>query len=499
MANLVAAKLSSSYDDLIYLRKEDEKCTTLSRLLYKERDQLTSSISEQDDQTTITIGIEQISNRIYILNNWHQTVNLQLANAELRHGLISEVHNEKLYSSRKQRIENKATPFKRVPCQRPKIGINIRIRSLLSSDKKKKHTIRQRRCKFLFYPSDNELFQPLLDEYEMTLDPIKRKDLVNQLVDIVCIRKGLDSTNDEIRRQIKYQFFSCRREDNAVINVASSSSDFDERARILADAKALKESAINYYHPENGVEKSGNQARNYFDRYHAPDRADPPMYVQVKTISRTDVATIKVNSDDTGREIKDKIVKSGYGVPPSSQIVVVSGKVLDDKTTIGSHGSSKVIYVTQPLRASGNTGKKKSKTSKKRGPTGPPPSLNRTARRRPHQGQGPPPSLNATAPHPAPPPSLNGPTPRPAQHPRPPPSLNSRRPPPPSLNDTASRRPLRRGPPPSLNRTARGPPPSLNRQIIVVRHKVLHHVHCMYHLVNREEYHQMKCLPMKSK
>jgi len=433
MFDLVAAELSSSYNDLIYLLVEEKECTTLSRLLRKKRDILTSSISEQDTQTTITIGIEQVSNQIFRLNERHQAVSAQLANAEQRHGLISEVHNEILYSSRVLRIENKATPFKRVPCQRPKIDPNIRIRSLPNNNKKKKFSIRRRWCKLLFYQSDIELFQPLLDEYALTLDPIKRKSLANQLVDIVCIRKGLDSTDDETRSQIKYQFFSCRREDNAVINVGSSSSDFDERARILADAKALKESAINYYHPENGVEKSGNQARNYFDRYSAPDRVDPPRDVQIKTISRTDVATIKVNSDDTGREIKNKIVKAGYDVPPSSQTVVVSGKILDDKSTIGSLGRPKVIVVTQPLRASGDTGKKKSKTSKKRGPTGPPPSLNRPAPR-PPQRQRPPPSLNRPAPRPPqrqrPPPSSNAIAPRPAPRiaprapPRPPPSLN---------------------------------------------------------------------------
>jgi len=424
MSIFAADKLRSSYDDVISLRKEDEEYTTLSRLLRKKRDILTSSISEQDAKTTITNDIKHVTNQIDRLVKWHQTVISQLANAEVNYEIDSEVYNRILYYLRRQRIESKATPFKRVPCQRPKIDPNIRIRSLPNNNKKKKFSMRQRWCKLLFYQSDNELFQPLLDEYALTLDPIKRKDLANQLVDIVCIRKGLDSTDDETRSQIKYQFFSCRSEDNVVINVASSSSNFDERARILADAKAMKESAMNYYHPECGVEKSGNQARNYFDRYSAPDRVDPPKDVQVKTISRTDVATIKVNSDDTGREIKNKIVKAGYDVPPSSQTVVVSGKVLDDKTTIGSHGSPKVIYVTQPLRASGNTGKKKSKTSKKRGPTGPPPSLNRPAPRPPPSR---PPTLNAPRPAqgPRPPPSLNRPAPRPAQGPRPPPSLHA--------------------------------------------------------------------------
>ena len=266
MSIFAADKLRSSYNDVMFLRKEEKECTSLSRLLRNKRD---------------IFGIEQVSNQIYRINEWHQTVISQLANAEINYEIDSEVNNRILYFLRRQRIESKATPFKRVPCQRPKIDPNIRIRSLLNNNKKKKCSIRRRWCKLLFYPSDIELFQPLLDEYEMTLDPIKRKDLVNQLVDIVCIRKGLGSTDDETRSQIKYQFFSCRREDNVVINVASSSSDFDERARILADAKALKESAINYYHPENGVEKSGNQARNYFDRYSAPDRVDPPKDVQV--------------------------------------------------------------------------------------------------------------------------------------------------------------------------------------------------------------------------
>jgi uncharacterized protein (UPF0261 family) len=47
----------------------------------------------------------------------------------------------------------------------------------------------------------------------------------------------------------------------------------DERAEILADAIALKQSAVNYLHPEIGVKTTDATlfGRNYFNRYSAPD------------------------------------------------------------------------------------------------------------------------------------------------------------------------------------------------------------------------------------
>jgi hypothetical protein len=46
----------------------------------------------------------------------------------------------------------------------------------------------------------------------------------------------------------------------------------DERAQILADAMALKKSAINYLHPEIGVTATDGACfgRNYFTRFSAP-------------------------------------------------------------------------------------------------------------------------------------------------------------------------------------------------------------------------------------
>ena len=52
-----------------------------------------------------------------------------------------------------------------------------------------------------------------------------------------------------------------------------SAEEANERAQILADAKALKKSAMNYLHPEVGVtvEDSTVFGRNYFSRYSAPE------------------------------------------------------------------------------------------------------------------------------------------------------------------------------------------------------------------------------------
>jgi uncharacterized protein (UPF0261 family) len=50
----------------------------------------------------------------------------------------------------------------------------------------------------------------------------------------------------------------------------------NERAQILADALALKKSAVNYLHPEVGVSVTDATVfgRNYFNRYSAPDMED---------------------------------------------------------------------------------------------------------------------------------------------------------------------------------------------------------------------------------
>merc|ERR1719473_845716 len=50
----------------------------------------------------------------------------------------------------------------------------------------------------------------------------------------------------------------------------------DERAEILADALALKKAAMDYLHPENGVESTDGSCfgRNYFSRYSAPEVED---------------------------------------------------------------------------------------------------------------------------------------------------------------------------------------------------------------------------------
>jgi len=50
----------------------------------------------------------------------------------------------------------------------------------------------------------------------------------------------------------------------------------EERAQILAEAKALKQSAIDYLHPEVGVTECApeNFGRNYFDRYSAPEQEE---------------------------------------------------------------------------------------------------------------------------------------------------------------------------------------------------------------------------------
>ncbi|KAL3779902.1 hypothetical protein HJC23_010787 [Cyclotella cryptica] len=50
----------------------------------------------------------------------------------------------------------------------------------------------------------------------------------------------------------------------------------NERAQVLADALALKQSALSYLHPEVGVESANGACfgRNYFTRYSAPDLED---------------------------------------------------------------------------------------------------------------------------------------------------------------------------------------------------------------------------------
>ena len=47
---------------------------------------------------------------------------------------------------------------------------------------------------------------------------------------------------------------------------AMSGTEAEERAQVLADARALKEAVVAYRHPELGVTSNGVQARCYFDR-----------------------------------------------------------------------------------------------------------------------------------------------------------------------------------------------------------------------------------------
>merc|ERR1712130_504449 len=58
---------------------------------------------------------------------------------------------------------------------------------------------------------------------------------------------------------------------------AEDVEEADERALVLAEAAALKQSAVDYMHPEVGVTAADPAAfgRNYFNRYSAPEVESP--------------------------------------------------------------------------------------------------------------------------------------------------------------------------------------------------------------------------------
>jgi len=71
--------------------------------------------------------------------------------------------------------------------------------------------------------------------------------------------------------------------DRASAPAAESREEAEERAGILADAKALKNAAVDYMHPEVGVKTSNDGScfgRNYFSRASAPETEDPAMTLE---------------------------------------------------------------------------------------------------------------------------------------------------------------------------------------------------------------------------
>jgi xylose isomerase len=69
----------------------------------------------------------------------------------------------------------------------------------------------------------------------------------------------------------------------------------DERARVLAEASALKQSAVDYLHPEVGVTVTDPTVfgRNYFNRYSAPETELPKKASEESPAESQDVAAVK--------------------------------------------------------------------------------------------------------------------------------------------------------------------------------------------------------------
>ena len=73
---------------------------------------------------------------------------------------------------------------------------------------------------------------------------------------------------------------------------AMSGTETEERAQVLADARALKEAVVAYRHPEVGVTSNGVQARCYFDRASA-DMPETSEEMEYRAQVLADVANLK--------------------------------------------------------------------------------------------------------------------------------------------------------------------------------------------------------------
>jgi hypothetical protein len=75
--------------------------------------------------------------------------------------------------------------------------------------------------------------------------------------------------------------------------------DADERAKILAEAAALKKSAADYMHPEVGVTSADGACfgRNYFNRYSAPETEEDELAAELAEIL-AEAAALKKSAAD---------------------------------------------------------------------------------------------------------------------------------------------------------------------------------------------------------
>jgi len=91
--------------------------------------------------------------------------------------------------------------------------------------------------------------------------------------------------------------------------VTEDREDADERAHVLAEAAAIKKSAVDYLHPEVGVTSTDGACfgRNYFGRYSAPETEDDEFADERAEIMEEAAALKKLAGDYLHPEVGEKV------------------------------------------------------------------------------------------------------------------------------------------------------------------------------------------------
>jgi len=275
---------------------------------------------------------------------------------------------------------------------------------------------------YAFYTRDYSSLQTFLDDYNNTTDPTTRKQLAELIINNACELKGIDSTDDEKRKQVAFQLLSLTKEDNMIQQTRRKTGIHNTKARQQSVAnkqvtiKNTAAAAINN-NTTTASSKGKEVKNNTTDNKDIKTKTDIPsqtsksnnnmVTLKVKSLTGSFTCKINVNSHHSMVVVKRKILESGYNAPIQSQIIMFDGKKIDNETTIGELGciNGSTLRVTLPLVGAKPGNKKRgagittsrgifSQVKRRRAPPPPPPASNHSQQA---QRRAPPPSVNDTS------------------------------------------------------------------------------------------------------
>jgi len=222
---------------------------------------------------------------------------------------------------------------------------------------------------YAFYTRDYKSLQPFLDDYYNTTDPTTRKQLAELIINNACELKGIDSTDDEKRKQVTFQLLSLTKEDNMIQQTRRKTGIHNTKARqqSVADKQVTIKnntaaaaiinntttaSSKGKELKNNTIENKDIKTKTYIQRRVQTSKSNNNMVtLKVKSLTGSFTCEINVNSHHSMVVVKRKILDSGYNAPIQSQIIMFDGKKIDNETTIGELGciNGSTLRVTLPL------------------------------------------------------------------------------------------------------------------------------------------------------